>query len=133
MSPNFGNNYLRIPKSNENNLTSWSTFKTFNLCQVSDNRYCQSCLQLSFPPLVCLSQAELYYSPLIMCPHILRNVNPPHLPFFLQWFFQLLYSIDAPFRATKILSKMGLDISFNCSFWSYQNPINSGSWHFCQQ
>ena len=31
------------------------------------------------------------------------------------------------FRATKILSTVGVDIPVDCSFQSYQNPVNSGS------
>ena len=36
------------------------------------------------------------------------------------------------FRATKILSTVGVHISVTCSFKSYQNYVNSGSWHCCR-
>ena len=43
------------------------------------------------------------------------------------WF--LSESTTIPFRVTKILSTVGVDIPADFSFHGYQNPVNSRSWH----
>ena len=42
-----------------------------------------------------------------------------------QW--ELTFLSTVAFRATEFLSTMGVDIPVDCSFQSYQNPVNSGS------
>ena len=85
--------------------------------------------------------------------HIVRNMGPPHLgfPFLVgsppsslcnrsfqsyqndvnsgSWQSWILSTIA--FRATKILSIVGVDIPVNCSFQDYQNPDNFISWYSC--
>ena len=46
-----------------------------------------------------------------------------------QW--ELILLSTAAFRATKILSTVGVDIPLDRSFQSYQNPDNFKSWHSC--
>ena len=106
-----------------------STFKTLIICQLSDNRSFQGYSQLTFPPLVGSPHSELEYSPL--------HVDSPHcekcgsatfrIPSTVA--YHLLHSVIVAFRATEILSTMGVDIPVNYSFQSYQNPVNSGSWY----
>ena len=63
--------------------------------------------------------------------HTERNVGPPHLRF--------LFAVGPPpsslcnvaFRETRIPSVVGVDISVDRSFQSYQNPDNFKSWRAC--
>ena len=46
-------------------------------------------------------------------------------------FHQLSELTNVPFRATKILLTVGVDICVNLSFQSDQNPVNFKSWYSC--
>ena len=86
-------------------MNCWSTFKTHILCQLSGNCsflksegcYASCCFQSYLTP-------QRHYD---SC--------------------QLSESTTIPFRVTKILSTVGVDIPADFSFHSYQNPVNSRS------
>ena len=105
-----------------------STFKALNLCQPSDNRSFQSYSRLSFSSLAALPRSELHYSP--------SHVGPPHIEecesatFSIFWVCHLLHSVTIAFRATKILTTVGVNIPVDRSFQSYQNTINFKNWYF---
>ena len=62
-------------------MNCWSVFKTFILCQLSDNRSLQGYSHLTFPSLVGPPHSELHYSSSYVVLHTVRNVGPPHLGF----------------------------------------------------
>ena len=124
----------------------WSSFKTLIICQLQGNRRFQSYSQLSFPSLV---------DP----PHYEKCGSATFIFFFLWLIQHPLQSTDIYFRAAKILPKAGavafrtikirsnlrsdIPIAFRatwspsaigidkCSFQSYQNTLNSETWHSC--
>ena len=61
------------------------------------------------------------------------NMGSPHLTFSLSVGSTTFFTLTTvAFRATKILSTVGVYIPVNCSLQSKPNPVNSWSWHSCQ-
>ena len=63
--------------------------------------------------------------------YTVKNVGPLHLVFSFWWVCHLLHSVTVALRATRIMSRVGVDIPVNHSFQSYQNPVYFKSWHSC--
>ena len=93
-----------------NAMNSWSTLFSGN-CQTSVAF--SAIHSLHFYHLWLRNTVKYIIPPHMWDRHTVRNVDPPH------WGF--------PFPVGLLPSSL-----CNCSFQSYQNPLNSGSWHSCR-
>ena len=101
-----------------------STFKILVLCQMSNSHSFQGYSELTFPSLVGPPDSESYFPLHIWVCHPVKNVAPPHIEFSFPVVHHLFHSVTIAFRATRIVSTVGLDISVDRSFQSYQNSDN---------
>ena len=105
-------------------MNCWSVFKTFILCQLSDNRSLQGYSYLTFPSLVGPPHSELHYSSSYVVRHTVEMWVHHIWDFPFRWVCHVPHSVAIAFRATRILSTVGVDIPADRSFQSYQNLNN---------